>query len=58
VRNITMSQAVETGTVGLEHRKAGVITVTEPLLVDLCRQCGTVLRLHVRNPSRKWVTKP
>ena len=57
VRNITMSQAVETGTVGLEYRKAGVFIVTEPLLADLSRQCGTILRFHVRNPGRKWNTK-
>lgn len=57
VRNITMSQAVETGTVGLEYSKARVFISTEPLLADLCRQCGTILRLHVSNPDRKWKTK-
>ena len=57
VRNITMSQAVETGSTGLEYRTAVVITATEALLADLCKQCGTILRLHVKNPDRKWRTK-
>lgn len=57
VRNITMSQAVEVGSIGLEYRTAVLITRTEDLLADLCKQCGTVLRLHVKNPDRKWITK-
>jgi len=28
---------------------------TEPLLADLCRRCGTVVRLHVKQPDRNWV---
>jgi hypothetical protein len=31
---------------------------TEALLADLCKRCGTVVRLHVKNPDRKWITKP
>ena len=58
VRNITMSQSVEVGTTGLEYKTAMVFRNTEPLLADLCKRCGTVARLHVKNPDRKWVTKP
>ena len=57
VRNITMSQAVEVGTVGLQYTEAIVFGGTEPLLADLYRQCGTVVRLRVRNTDRKWQTK-
>ena len=57
VRNIMMSQFIETGYMGLEYKKGLVVRGTEPLLADLCRHCGTVLRLHVRNPDRKWVKK-
>ena len=57
VRNITMSQPVEVGSIGLEY-KTSIIRNTEPLLADLCRQCGTVVRLHVKHTDRKWVTKP
>ena len=54
--NITMSQAVEVGTVGLQYTKSLILTGTEALLADLCRQCGTVVRLHVRVTDRKWQT--
>jgi hypothetical protein len=57
VKNITVSQAVEVGSTGLEYRTAVLITRTEDLLADLCKQCGTILRLHVKNPDRKWITK-
>ena len=26
----------------------------EKVLADLCTSCGTVVRLHVQNPNRKW----
>jgi uncharacterized Zn finger protein len=58
VRNITMSQAVEVGSMGLEYKTGVVIRATEALLADLCKRCGTVVRLHVKNPDRKWITKP
>ncbi len=57
VRNISVSQSVEVGSTGLEYRTAVVITGSEALLADLCTQCGTILRLHVKNPDRKWITK-
>ncbi|MRR53421.1 MAG: hypothetical protein EG822_02775 [Deltaproteobacteria bacterium] len=57
VRNITVSQSVEVGSTGLEYRTAVMLIGTEALLADLCTQCGTVLRLHVKNPDRKWITK-
>ena len=53
-----MSQAVEVGSTGLEYKKGAVIRATETLLADLCKRCGTVVRLHVKNPDRKWITKP
>jgi hypothetical protein len=57
VRNITMSQSVEAGYAGLQYRSLLMLTVTEPLLADLCRKCGTVVRMHVKTPDRKWETK-
>lgn len=58
IRNITLSQAVEVGTTGLEYKTGVIMRATEALLADLCKRCGTVVRLHVRNPDRKWITKP
>jgi len=30
----------------------------EPVLADLCTSCGTVVRLYVQNPNRKWSKVP
>lgn len=58
VRDISMSQSVEVGTTGLEYKKGMLLRNTEPLLADLCQQCGTVVRLHVKSTDRKWITRP
>jgi len=58
VRDVTMSQSVEVGTTGLQYKTGVILRNTEPLLADMCKQCGTVVRLHVKNPDRKWITKP
>ena len=58
VRNVMMSQSVEVGSTGLEYKAGMLLRKTEPLLSDLCKQCGTVVRLHVKHPDRKWITKP
>ena len=58
VRNVTMSQPVEVGSIGLEYKATLGIRKTETLLSDLCKQCGTVVRLHVKHTDRKWITKP
>ena len=56
VRDVTMSQPVEVGSIGLEYKATLGVRKTETLLADLCRQCGTVVRLHVEHTDRKWVT--
>jgi len=57
VHDISMSQSVEVGSTGLEYKKGMLLRGTEPLLADVCSQCGTVVRLHVKNPDRTWITK-
>ncbi|WP_214176109.1 hypothetical protein [Geomobilimonas luticola] len=52
-----MSQSVEVGGTGLEYKTGMIIRNTEPLLADLCKNCGTVVRFHVKNPDRNWITK-
>jgi hypothetical protein len=56
-RNIHISQHVEVGSTGLKYKAGTLFSGTEPLLADLCRDCGTVLRFHVKNPDRKWETQ-
>lgn len=53
--NIKINLSAEIGYAGLAYR-AMVFSSTEPLLSDLCKNCGTVIRLHVKNTDRKWNT--
>jgi hypothetical protein len=56
VRAVKMSQPAEAGSIGLEYRTLLVIVATETLYADLCKACGTVVRLYVRETDRNWVT--
>ena len=53
-RGLRLNQNAEAGWIGLPYRAVGIFTGTEPLLVDLCETCGTVLRCFVKEPQRKW----
>jgi hypothetical protein len=55
VQDVPVVKSVETGWVGLHYKALGPLCGTEPLLADLCRDCGTVCRFHVRNPARTWL---
>ncbi len=55
VRNLKLNQTAEVGSIGLPYRAAWIVHGTEPLLADLCRACGTVVRLFVREAGRKWL---
>jgi len=54
VRDIEVQKSAEAGWVGLDYKALGPLRGTEPLLADLCRNCGTVCRFHVKNAQRKW----
>jgi hypothetical protein len=54
VSRLTMNQSVEVGPFGLVYKAIGIFRGTELLYADLCRACGTVNRLWVKNPNRKW----
>ena len=57
LNDVSISQGASAGSTGLEYKTAFILLGTEPLLADLCLGCGTVLRLHVRNLDRNWMTK-
>ena len=46
----------EEGNAGLDYRTKLLIVRTEPLLADLCKGCGTVVRTWVKTVDRKWIT--
>jgi hypothetical protein len=56
VRAVKLSQPVEAGDIGLQHRKALVFTATETLYADLCKTCGSITRFYVKETDRNWIT--
>ena len=54
-RGVEVNQTAEAGHIGLAYRVARILRGTEGLRADLCRSCGTVVRLYVRNTDRRWV---
>jgi hypothetical protein len=55
-QNIKIGLSAETGLIGLEF-KAAILTRVEPFYADLCKDCGSVSRLHVENVDRNWRCK-
>lgn len=53
VKGIPIGLTAEVGYVGPQYQ-AFILTGTEPFLADLCGACGTVVRLYVQDPKRKW----
>jgi hypothetical protein len=57
---LKLAQKSETGDVGIRFEATdrflgSYLTGNEPLLVDLCRQCGTIVRFYVACTDRKWL---
>jgi len=57
VTGLNMNQNIEVGPFGLVYAAAGIFRGTELLYADLCRSCGTVTRLYVKNTNRNWSQK-
>jgi uncharacterized OB-fold protein len=55
IKDVKLSHTAESGSTGLNYTTGVLFRGTEPLLADLCRRCGTVVRLHVKQPDRNWV---
>jgi hypothetical protein len=59
-RGVKLGPFGDVGTLGPSYKGSsilgGAVTFlgTEPLYLDLCRECGTVTRLYVRNADRDW----
>lgn len=56
VKSIGIAKMTEAGSIGLGHNTEYFVKATEPLVVDLCRNCGTVVRLYVKKADKRWVT--
>ncbi len=53
---IRLGKTAETGDIGPKYKSGFLLRGTEPLDADLCRGCGTVVRLYVKETNRQWVT--
>jgi hypothetical protein len=55
-KGIGIAKMTEAGSIGLGYNTDYFVKSTEPLVVDLCRNCGTVVRLYVKKTDKRWVT--
>ena len=51
---IPVSSMSNGGDIGLSY-EGFPLPVTEPLLADLCTECGSVQRMYVKYPKRQWL---
>jgi hypothetical protein len=47
----------EVGPFGLHYKAFTFIAGTEKLHAELCRSCGTVIRIFVNNTKRNWIVR-
>ena len=55
-RSVGISKMTEAGPIGLGYNTEYFVKASEPLVVDLCRTCGTVTRLYVKRADKRWVS--
>jgi hypothetical protein len=58
-KNMHLSFGIESGYVGLRYAADGILggiglRSLEPLRVTICNECGTVVRISVKEPRREW----
>ena len=55
-KSVGISKMTEAGPIGLGYNTEYFVKASEPLVVDLCRTCGTVTRLYVKRADKRWVS--
>ncbi|MGA2554842.1 MAG: hypothetical protein ABSG04_01025 [Verrucomicrobiota bacterium] len=55
-KSIGIAKMTEAGSIGLGYSTDYFVKASEPLVADLCRNCGTVVRLYVKKVDKRWVT--
>ncbi len=60
IAGLKLAHHIEVGNVGIrfeatERFLGAFLTGNEPLLADLCQNCGSVVRLHVASTERRWL---
>ncbi len=57
ISSLTLNQGIEVGSFGIRYKAAAIFTATEPLHVDLCQSCGSVVRFFVKDVNRRWIQR-
>jgi len=55
-KSVGISKMTEAGPIGLGYNTDYFVKASEPLVVDLCKTCGTVVRLYVKRADKRWVS--
>lgn len=53
---ISIGELAEAGWIGAQYKK-GFLVGTEPFICDICKNCGEVNRIYVRNPNHDFLVK-
>ena len=56
VADVIVGQTADAGRIGLGYKTHFLLTGTAALRTELCRQCGTVVRLYVKETGKDWQT--
>jgi hypothetical protein len=56
VADVVVTQTADAGRIGLSYRTHFLLTGTAALRTELCRQCGSVVRLYVKETGKNWQT--
>ncbi len=52
---VQVIQNAEVGRIGVAYKTAKIFVAAEQLWADLCMNCGTVVRIFVKETKRDWV---
>jgi hypothetical protein len=56
VADVIVGQTADAGRIGLAYKTRFLVTGTAGLRAELCRQCGSVVRLYVKETGKNWQT--
>ncbi len=51
-----VTQVADAGRIGLAYKTGMLVTGTAALRTELCRDCGSVLRVYVKETGKNWQT--
>jgi hypothetical protein len=57
IRHIKIDQTADAGNIGIQYHTRFLLYGTEPIFTDLCDECGSLLRIFVDNPRKRWAQK-